>query len=96
MRNGGQMATDERAKSPELGIKEVLLIIPACIRGLALAWDSGTFYPLGGTAYSLFTLTEHLGFALYQIPQAILMIFLVAMTFGLHVYTDAIRIFQNN
>ncbi|UZE50981.1 hypothetical protein ONR75_10360 [Rhodopseudomonas sp. P2A-2r] len=77
----------------ELNLKDALVTLPASVSGMALAWDAGTFDPLGVGSYSLFTITEHLGFALSEIPQALLMIFLFSLMALLYVYTGTISIF---
>jgi di/tricarboxylate transporter len=53
-------------------IKEGLIIVPFLASALALTWEVGFFLRIKGSAFGLFTLSEHLTFALQALPLALL------------------------
>src|SRR4051794_32207120 len=44
----------------KLELKDWLVLVPAIGTGLALTYQAGSFIPLGGAAFGLFSLTDHL------------------------------------
>jgi hypothetical protein len=55
----------------ELSLKDLTVLVPAAGSALALAWEVGSFLPIGGSAFGMFTITEHLVFALQAMPVAL-------------------------
>jgi hypothetical protein len=61
------------AEASTFSLKDALVLVPALSSALAVSWEVGSFLPIGGSAFSLFTLTEHLAFAATALPIAALM-----------------------
>ncbi|MBR0747398.1 hypothetical protein JQ582_26025 [Bradyrhizobium japonicum] len=52
--------------------KDLVVMVPAVGSALALCWEVGSFLPVGGAAFSYFSITEHIAFAVPALPFAIL------------------------
>lgn len=66
-------SSDEESRSI-LSLKEYLIFAPIVGSSLAIAFDVGYFYGLDSGFFSAFSLTEHILFALYATPFAILLL----------------------
>lgn len=53
------------------GLRDALLAIPITGSAFAMAWEVGYFLPIGSAAFSFFSITEHLGFAVRALPLAL-------------------------
>jgi hypothetical protein len=63
-------------------LKDVLVAIPFVASTLALTWEVGYFLKIGGGSFGLFSLTEHITFAIQALPFALgLTTFAVVMWF---------------
>jgi hypothetical protein len=51
-----------------ISAKDFLVFVPAAASAMALSWEVGSFLPIGGGSFMLFTLTEHLLFAVQALP----------------------------
>ncbi|MET4799195.1 hypothetical protein ABIA96_001762 [Bradyrhizobium sp. LB11.1] len=60
--------TKQTNLSFKLETKDYLLLVPALASGLAIVYELGSFYPLGTVAFSLFSITDHLLWALQNLP----------------------------
>lgn len=60
------------AAAPGFSLKDTIVILPVMGTGLAMCWEVGSFLPIGGAAFSYFSITEHLAFAVPALPFAIL------------------------
>jgi hypothetical protein len=56
----------------EWSLKDALIVIPFLASALALAWEVGYFVRIGGGAFGLFSIVEHLTFALQALPIALI------------------------
>ena len=56
----------------KLETKDYLLLVPTLATGLAVIYELGSFYPLGTVAFSLFSITDHLLWALQMLPYSII------------------------
>lgn len=63
------MASDDQSVS----VKDAAVLIPLGGSALALCWEVGSFLPIGGAAFSFFSITEHIAFAVPALPLALLM-----------------------
>ena len=54
-------------------LKDVLIVIPSLASALALTWEVGYFVRIRGGAFGLFSIAEHLTFALQALPIALAM-----------------------
>jgi hypothetical protein len=67
--------------SSEGRVKDVVVLIPLLGSLLAMTWEAGQFYPIGG--FRLFSLSEHLLSAIAALPIALIaaVVVIVALTF---------------
>lgn len=65
-------------------VKELLVFVPAAGSALALSWEVGSFLPIGGGSFMLFTLTEHLLFAVQALPVTLAILSIVVLPFALN------------
>ncbi|AWO94305.2 MULTISPECIES: hypothetical protein [Bradyrhizobium] len=74
------MQDDQHAPAkPQLEFKEVAVLIPLIGTAIAISYDVGYFYGLDIKLFTLFSITEHVVFALEATPVAfVLAIFLIA------------------
>jgi hypothetical protein len=56
----------------KLEVKDLAVIIPLLSSAVALAWEGGYFGVIGGGSFTLFSLSEHIGFAVEALPIGIL------------------------
>jgi hypothetical protein len=56
----------------DFSAREALLVIPLTATALALSWEVGSFIPVGGAAFSYFSIAEHIAFAAPALPFALL------------------------
>jgi hypothetical protein len=61
--------------------KDMVIAIPLFGSGLALAWEVGYFLRIRGGAFNMFSVAEHLSFALQALPFAILAVAFGAVVF---------------
>jgi hypothetical protein len=54
--------------------KDWVVLLPTLASGLAITYELGSFLPLGTRAFGLFSLTDHLLWALQVVPYSILLI----------------------
>ena len=59
---------------PKLETKDYLLLVPTLATGLAIIYELGSFYPLGTVAFSLFSITDHLLWALQMLPYSLIVV----------------------
>ena len=63
-------------------LKDALVAIPVLASALALTWEVGYFLRIGGGSFGLFSLAEHITFAIQALPYALgLTTFAVIMSF---------------
>src|SRR5260370_28217156 len=67
---GGRLMSEEE-KTPSWSFKDGLVIIPFFASGLALTWEVGFFLRIKGGAFGLFSVSEHITFALQALPAAL-------------------------
>ena len=63
----------EKPQAEKLAIKDALIAIPFLASALALTWEIGYFARIRGGAFGLFSIAEHLTFALQALPVALAM-----------------------
>jgi hypothetical protein len=63
-----------------ISLEKFLPAIPVVVTGVALSFDVGYFYGVGIDYYTLFSLSEHIVFALEALPAALILVLIV--TFG--------------
>src|SRR4051794_17340419 len=63
--------SSETLKGNDVGLKDALVVIPLLASSLAITWEVGYFSRLGGGSFALFSLTEHIAFAVQALPLAI-------------------------
>ena len=63
--------SSETLKGIDVGLKDALVVIPLLASSLAITWEVGYFSRLGGGSFALFSLTEHIAFAVQVLPLAI-------------------------
>jgi hypothetical protein len=61
--------------SSSFSLKDFVVMVPAVASALALCWEVGSFLPIGGAAFSYFSITEHIAFAVPALPFAIVTAF---------------------
>jgi hypothetical protein len=75
VRVAGTMAEDENETiervTKHFSIKDALIAVPFLSSALALTWEVGYFFKIRGGAFGLFSVTEHLTFALQALPIAL-------------------------
>jgi len=70
-------AVDENSKAEVsnersgVTIKDAFVFVPLVASGLAITWEIGFFTRVGGGAFSLFSLSEHVTFAVQALPIAL-------------------------
>lgn len=57
-------------KLRQLGPKDLLLFVTTVGTMLAISWEIGSFVPVGASIFGIFSLAEHLTFALQALPLA--------------------------
>ncbi|MBR0700162.1 hypothetical protein JQ599_09645 [Bradyrhizobium diazoefficiens] len=62
----------ERRAGEDIPYKDIVVIAPLCGSLLAVAWEVGSFEPIGNSAFGSFSLAEHLAFALPALPLAMM------------------------
>jgi len=67
-------ATDNAATAVRLEVKDLAVTIPLFGSGLAITYEVGSFYPLGSNAFGLFSLSEHLLWALAAFPIVLILL----------------------
>lgn len=67
----GEEKEVRKATNEPWQLKEALVIIPFMASALALTWEVGFFQVIGGGSFGLFTVTEHITFALQVLPIAL-------------------------
>jgi len=68
------MEISDKAPAARFDIKDLAVLIPLLGSGLAITYEIGSFYPLGSVAFGLFSLTEHLLWALAALPIVLALI----------------------
>jgi hypothetical protein len=68
----GMGMTEEEAVA-KWSLKDALIVIPFLASALALTWEVGYFARIGGGAFGLFSIAEHLTFALQALPIAMVL-----------------------
>jgi hypothetical protein len=71
------MAEEDKAISWSL--KDGLIIVPFLASGLALTWEVGFFLRIKGGAFGLFSIAEHVTYALQALPIALNLVTLMIM-----------------
>jgi hypothetical protein len=66
---GGKMA--DEAKTNNWTLKDGLVVVPFLASGLAMTWEVGFFLRIKGGAFGLFSVAEHVTFALQALPVAL-------------------------
>jgi hypothetical protein len=77
------METD-KAAAVRFEIKDLMVMIPLLGSGLAITYEIGSFYPLGSSAFGLFSLSEHLLWALAAFPIVLILLGSGVMTYWLY------------
>ncbi|WP_076858116.1 hypothetical protein [Bradyrhizobium mercantei] len=85
------MADDKKDRGLAFA-KDAVVLVPLVGSALAMSWEVGSFFPIGLSAFSLFSVTEHLAFAIPALPFAIFTA--VSLLVG-DVVSDSIIRFQN-
>ena len=65
-----QTDAPQAAKSETWQVKEALIAIPFVASALAMTWEVGFFVGIKGGAFGLFTVSEHITYALQALPIA--------------------------
>jgi hypothetical protein len=73
------MAKEEVKAVGEWALKDALILIPFLASALALTWEVGFFVRIKGGAFGLFSISEHLTFALQAVPIALLFTVLIVL-----------------
>jgi hypothetical protein len=63
-------ADEGNAEPTGWALKDAMVAIPFLASGLALTWEVGFFLRIKGSAFGLFSITEHITFALQALPFA--------------------------
>jgi hypothetical protein len=80
-----QMHGDGESKAPDRiiepwSLKDGLVAIPSLASALALSWEVGYFLKIGGGSFGLFSLVEHITFAVQALPFALFLTTLAVVT----------------
>jgi hypothetical protein len=59
-----------KTSKDKIELKDWLIIVPAAGSAIAVIYEIGSFLPLGGAAFGLFSLSDHLLWALQALPVA--------------------------
>src|SRR5580704_15870462 len=65
------MLSRSRPAAPSFAIKDGLVALPFVGSAIAMSWEVGSFIPIsgiGGGTFGLFSLSEHLSFAMEALP----------------------------
>ena len=82
-------AGEENAEPTGWVLKDAMVAIPFLASGLALTWEVGFFLRIKGSAFGLFSITEHITFALQALPFAMVA---AAIFVGCAVYYEVFSI----
>jgi hypothetical protein len=66
------MSAEMAPARSEFSPKDALYALPIFGSALAISWEVGSFIPIGGGSFSVFSLSEHLLFALLALPLALI------------------------
>lgn len=69
-------ASTENAHSKIFSLKELIIFIPVLGSAFAISYEAGSFLATSDTAFGLFSVTEHIGFALSVFPIAVFVLLL--------------------
>jgi hypothetical protein len=69
----------------DLSSKDLIIYLPLMGSSLALTWEVGSFFPIHGSVFGMFSLSEHLVFAFQGLPLAI-----VSVVFILILYAQSV------
>jgi hypothetical protein len=75
-----QERVDRFSFRSSFSLKDFLIYIPAAGSAIALSWEVGSFLPIGSHGFMLFSLTEHLQFAIQALPVAMVIAILTVTT----------------
>jgi hypothetical protein len=75
------MASEVQPGRYEPSVKELLVLLPVFGSALAITFDVGFFYGLGISYFTLFSLSEHIVFALEALPFGLLAALILPCTF---------------
>ncbi|MGX9389768.1 hypothetical protein ACWX0K_10920 [Nitrobacteraceae bacterium UC4446_H13] len=73
----GAAAPESRGSILGATAKDYAVYVPIIGTSLAFAWEVGLFVPIGGAAFGMFSISEHIVFALQALPVALVAAFLV-------------------
>jgi len=84
---GGSVLSDTNdtaRNGVEVDLKDALLIVPLASSCLAITWEVGYFWSLKGGSFGLFTLAEHITFAVQALPLAICLsvVWVLSLAYG--------------
>lgn len=65
---------EKTTEQPLIAIKDGAVLVPIGASALAICWEIGSFFPIGGQAFSYFALTEHIAFAAPALPAALVVV----------------------
>jgi hypothetical protein len=71
--------------APSLATKDALVALPFVGSAIAMSWEVGSFIPIsgiGGSTFGLFSLSEHLTFAMEALPFALVFAALLPVIFA--------------
>jgi hypothetical protein len=64
-------AADMQSSAKLIELKDALIILPLVGSSFALSFEVGSFVPMGEGMFSLFSITEYIGFAFQALPAAV-------------------------
>ena len=73
-----------RPEASGFGTKDALVALPFMGSAIAMSWEVGTFIPIsgvGGGTFGLFSLSEHLSFAIEALPIGLVFAALLPIIF---------------
>jgi hypothetical protein len=83
----------EEAKAISWSPKDALIVGPFLASGLALTWEVGFFVRIKGGAFGLFSIGEHVTFALQALPAALSLVGLLGLSIMVSNWEDFLRAF---
>jgi hypothetical protein len=67
-------STSDFSFAVQLDAKEWAVLVPTVASGLAITYELGSFLPLGTRAFGLFSLSDHLLWALQALPYSVFLV----------------------
>jgi hypothetical protein len=71
------LATRPRPSDVQIETKDILISLPLVGSAIAVSWEIGSFIPIGSGPFGMFSLSEHLLFAIQALPVGLLIAVLI-------------------